>query len=885
MARGGMKFMRGPVKGYVNYFLGEHGRGCFDHGYYGAGQRWLVDSTAVTLDGPWDATAYAHWLGGRDPLTAAQRGRAMVNGDHLNAVRGYEFSVNMPKSASIMAALDPELALALIGAQERAAQAGLQMIARRARTRITRGGVTELVSVSQLEVAVFCHDGSREGDPHQHLHVQVGPKVFVNGKWYSLAGRTMAGAVRDWQSTIEAALATDRQWISACAERGLTVGAGGAIVEIPVEWEQEFSVRHRQIVQMTSEMVTRFRTDHQRRPNAKELRAIDQLAWERTRPRKGEVPLLTGAHIRDRLIELGAAALLERFAQRRSGIRVPEVDVSVALTLAIAEAESHAVLSDDDLRIVAGLGIAAAGGACDDVLSLIDQLALRVRASCIAVEMPGGLHGWVSARVMKAAEVVHEHLGASRLTAQPHSAGARELDVQGLSPGQLMAAEAIALGLPVVVEGPAGTGKTTALRRALDARNRAGLKSVAVAPSAVAVEQLGDGWTFAGTVHALLIRAGWSLDDASGAWQQPQQFQRMDELTHAAIIVDEAGMLDLHTMSALVQLSTAHAARVVMVGDDRQLGPVGVAGGFALATKGADAIHLRQVQRFHDPNHGDLAALWRSGTDVELIAQAVLEAGCVVLHDSEEDAQVALAEIAASGNKSIVMAADNLTAVAINRFAHAERSAAGQVHAERDGIGRYRETIGVGDLVQTRRNDNIAGVINRQRWIVRQINEDGSLRVARANNHAIEQVLDAKYVADHVHRADAVTVHGAQGATGDHAHALIDHTWSREQAYVALTRGRNVNQFHIVASDVDEAREILVAVLEHSDRAHGQVLADLTVDRVRQARRESMPTLGERINQVLAPVVARVADSWRGNEPVTAQVEPRSIDPPPAPML
>ena len=102
---------------------------------------------------------------------------------------------------------------------------------------------------------------------------------------------------------------------------------------------------------------------------------------------------------------------------------------------------------------------------------------------------------------------------------------------------------------------------------------------------------------------------------------------------------------------------------------------------------------------------------------------------------------------------------------------------------------------------------------------------------------------------------------------------------------MALTRGRNVNQFHIVASDVDEAREILVAVLEHSDRAHGQVLADLTVDRVRQARRESMPTLGERINQVLAPVVARVADSWRGNEPVTAQVEPRSIDPPPAPML
>ena len=51
---------------------------------------------------------------------------------------------------------------------------------------------------------MFGHDGSREGDPHLHLHVQVGAKALVGGQWRALAGRQMVGALRDWQATVGA---------------------------------------------------------------------------------------------------------------------------------------------------------------------------------------------------------------------------------------------------------------------------------------------------------------------------------------------------------------------------------------------------------------------------------------------------------------------------------------------------------------------------------------------------------------------------------------------------------------------------------------------------------------------------------------------------------
>ena len=48
--------------------------------------------------------------------------------------------------------------------------------------------------------------------------------------------------------------------------------------------------------------------------------------------------------------------------------------------------------------------------------------------------------------------------------------------------------------------------------------------------------------------------------------------------------------------------------------------------------------------------------------------------------------------------------------------------------------------------------------------------------------------------------AHATTIHGAQGETVDHAHVAIGETTGGAAAYVAMTRGRESNVAHLVAS-------------------------------------------------------------------------------------
>jgi len=888
MARGGLKFMRGAVMDYVQYFTSEEHSGCLDHGYYGTGHRWVVSSVGRTDLGEWTPEQYAAWLAGADPDTGEQRGRSLHDGELRQGVRGYEYGVNMPKSASVAAWLDDELATALKGAQERAALLGVQAVRRAARVRITEGGVTRMVPVEEIEVAVFGHDGSREGDPHAHLHVQVGAKAFVEGKWRSLAGRTMTRALDDWHATVTAAVATDPTWVGVCAARGLTVTSEGGIAEIGKHAELLFSKRNVAIVAEKDRLIQEFRRVEGRAPNARELSNLDQSAWRRTRPRKGERDILTGDQVRAILQENGLESVVDSVEHR---IAVPEAvfDRDMGRAAIARLAGQSEVLSEADLRLVVAEGIAAAGGAVADFEAEVTFGIAALRAQCVPARLPSGEDVWVPSAVMDSALRVQANLAQIRSEVAVQTKAVLKLDAVQLTDGQRLVAEAVAGGMPVVVEGPAGSGKTTALRRALAARSTAGLVTIALAPSRTAVDQLGDGWTQADTVHGFLTRAGWR--QGAGQWTPPDAAQPEESIAGAVIVVDEAAMLDLHTMAALTEHARDRGARIALVGDDRQLSPVGVGGGFALAKAGSDVVLMTETKRFTEAGFGDLAADWRSGSDLERVADGIIAAGVLQIHHTDEDANATLAEIAASGHDRVVMVADNATAVTVNRLVRAELESEGGVGEGVHGVGRFGEDIGVGDLVQTRLNDRAVGVVNRQRWVVTDIGQDKSMTVRRADRlaegpQAIIKHLDADYVAAHVHRADVVTVHAAQGATSTQGHALLDETWTREQAYVALTRGREVNVLHVVADDLDDARATLLQVLRSSDADRANALVQATKARFQEARADITPGIADRMRAATRDFRDMIG-GWGTRSATTmgsTDVIPTTIEPP-APSL
>jgi hypothetical protein len=99
--------------------------------------------------------------------------------------------------------------------------------------------------------------------------------------------------------------------------------------------------------------------------------------------------------------------------------------------------------------------------------------------------------------------------------------------------------------------------------------------------------------------------------------------------------------------------------------------------------------------------------------------------------------------------------------------------------------------------------------------------------------------LPAEYVTEDVHLAYAVTAYGVQGTTVDASHIVLTDALDAAGVYVGLTRGREANTLHVVATDLDYAKQQFVEALvrdradrgleEATERARAAVV-DLVAD-------------------------------------------------------
>jgi ATP-dependent exoDNAse (exonuclease V) alpha subunit len=120
-------------------------------------------------------------------------------------------------------------------------------------------------------------------------------------------------------------------------------------------------------------------------------------------------------------------------------------------------------------------------------------------------------------------------------------------------------------GVAVVV-GRAGTGKTFALGMARHAWQLDGYRLLAAAPTGIATVSLqGEGFEDVATCDRL-------LGDVDRGREQ------LDART--VLVVDEAGMLGSRKLARLLEHAEQVRAKVVLVGDDRQLAAIDAGGGF-----------------------------------------------------------------------------------------------------------------------------------------------------------------------------------------------------------------------------------------------------------------------------------------------------------------
>lgn len=372
-----------------------------------------------------------------------------------------------------------------------------------------------------------------------------------------------------------------------------------------------------------------------------------------------------------------------------------------------------------------------------------------------------------------------------------------------LGDDQLAALTAVASSgrLVDLLVGPAGAGKTTALRALRSGwETRFGPDTVVgLAPSAAAAQVLAEDLGIA--------------TENTAKWLHEHRAGRTGLRAGQLVIIDEASLAGTRTLHRIAEATTSADAKVVLVGDCAQLPSVAAGGAFALLVNDRDDVaELINIRRFTQPWEQEASRRLRTGNPSALEAYTTHGRLSDGPHETMTAAAVdAWATEVAAGHETILIGASRDVVADLNTQARTRRMAGGSTQAGPTVHLADGTCAGVGDQVITRRNrrDLTAGgawVRNGDRWTVHAVGEDGSLTLHRHRGNATVR-LPATYVADNVQLGYAVTAHRAQGVTVDRSHVVVTPEMSREVLYVAMTRGRHHNTAYIITQPPADTHE------------------------------------------------------------------------------
>lgn len=505
---------------------------------------------------------------------------------------------------------------------------------------------------------------------------------------------------------------------------------------------------------------------------------------------------------------------------------------------AAASAWAAHTVTEHAMRIITEYGVRATPEEVSEFVQVATALALEDCFSILPPDAPRLEHvtHLTSVRVMQAETELRDLITARVPEREPKHPDVQHLaEAAGLDAGQTEAAAAVASADPlVIVEGAAGSGKTTMLATAIVAMNERGGLVRVVAPTKKAADVTHQALGMPADSVAALVHAHGYRWNRDGVWTRltsgdidPETGRAYTGPPEAArlrrgerIVVDEAGMLDQDSALALFTVAAETGATLALVGDRAQLPAVGRGGVLDMAVQiRGRTIDMAEVHRFTDPAYAELSIRLRGRDDPAAIFARLQSLGLVHLHADTDELHEHIATQRSDGQALTV--ATNDEATRLNARIRDERVRAGAVDDGMTTTGSDGLPVGRGDLIQTRKNDTALGVANRQQWIVQHVEEDGTVWAVEADNerkreHTVR--LPASYVAEHAHLAYASTAYGVQGVTVPVSHTILTDAMTGPAIYVGMTRGKNENQLHIIADNLADAREQFIDAMER-DRA------------------------------------------------------------------
>jgi conjugative relaxase-like TrwC/TraI family protein len=781
---------------------------------------WFGDGAhQLSVSGEIDDAAFLAVMAGMDPRRPDRDLGRHYDG---KSVRGFDVTASAPKSVSVLWALgEVSVRCEVADAHDSAVGELARWIEDHAHTRYRIGGEVAVVDAEGIVAAAFRQHTSRALDPQLHTHLVIANRVkSPDGRWLALDARLIKRDQQTLSAVYHASLRAELtrrlgvQWNE--PEHGIA-----EIIDVPEVVLAEFSTRTVAVIRRIDEKLDRFVETMGREPTPRERWQLEREAVTDSRPAKTHGVDAESLHVQwaeqtralgldpvdvvanatgmvvgrmgiDRstvasMVDQAIANLSEKQSSWRPSEILRELAAVLPTDLAIPAARLVPWLNTLTEHVVSNSCVDVSKPIVPDAMlrrdgrpigeSVLDR-ALTTQA---ILDQEAALIDWADHRLT--------YDGVDRPDAITRSA-------RPLNAAQAEAAAAVAgTGDLVLIVGPAGTGKTTALAPAVAQLRAEGRAVFGVAPSATAAEVLSEETGLAAdTLDKLLIEH--RLHRPPG--------RRFDLPVGTTVIVDEAGMMPTVKLAELANLADVKGWRIALVGDPLQFSAVGRGGMFGLLVDTFSGIELERVHRFDNEWERDASLRLRRG-DVT-VADVYDQHGRLhggTRNQMERASVTAWWERRRSGAKGLLMSPTVEATERLNLRAQQRRIKAGEI----DPAGRHITvgpyTLHVGDEIATRHNDRTLTtdhhemVRNRAVWTIQHVSDDGALTVIGQHGTV---VLPPGYVAEHVELAYARTVMGAQGRNVHGGGTLFDKPTDVRNLYVAMSRGTGTNEAFIVTT-------------------------------------------------------------------------------------
>jgi len=767
----------------------------------------------LSLDGAVTHEQLRSLLNGHDPRTGAD---LMERRWARQSVVAYDVTFSAPKSVSLLWAVgDEQTRAAVLRAHQAAVDAVCEYLQAHAGwgRRYDRESEETIPVRAHLALPQFLHRTSRPVtdattgavtvDPQLHTHIPIPNYVLRDdGTWGQLHGVALyrhapsAGAVG--QAVLRDALVRELGVQVSVARNGTF-----EIVGITRAMRQEFSRRTRQVAAMDAAFGVESWYGHK-------LAVLSS--------REGKHEALAGSDVvaewRERAATVGLdreriATLLSREWTRERGLDVADVRELVGERGMTAEAATFT--RRDLVRAVAAH--APLGLPLPELERMVDAI-LADRANVVQL---GALNEDVADRLPTS---FREYIEEDRRYSTPEmvaieermleTARAGRLSGRGLASADLVG-QAIASrptltseqqtmihaicrrGESVtLVDGSAGSGKTTALAACREVLEASGHHVVGAALSANAAFKLSqEAGIETSTVHSLLNRLSGS--------PAPD---------NTVLVIDEAAMVGSRQVAELVDYAARDGAKLVLVGDPHQLHAIDGGAAFRALGDHLGSVHLTENVRQADAWERQALTDLREGRTAEAVSAYIAHDAVVTRTPSEGDVRYKMLsdyqDAVERGRDTIMLTHRRADVDTLNRSAHRQAAEGGRLEGPAIKVGDMRarsdgsvimpKEFRAGDRVVCLENDRELGLTNGMRVQLLSVDPDmHTVTMRTPDNRAV--TVDVRHY-DAIDYGYAMTVHKAQGLSVDVTLVLARGDEGREWTYTAMSRGREENLYY-----------------------------------------------------------------------------------------